>query len=126
MTREHSIFKISLTASTYLFISTAPTSPESACHCPGGTYNVEVYQARLRRLLRPARAKRGLINAVGEISKNLFGGATEKDVEKIKSTMNELVAESNQRRFIFRDLILCVNQNTEQQERIVKKVDVLA
>lgn len=92
----------------------------------GKVVNMDTYEARFRRLQAPSRVKRGLINAVGEITKSLFGVATEKDVRKIKDTVNELVVESNTRKVVVRDLIVCVNQTMEQQRRIQKKVNVLA
>lgn len=88
--------------------------------------NMDAYVTRFRRLQAPTRVKRGLINAVGEITKSLFGIATEKDVNKIKNTVNELVAESNRRKVVIRDLIVCANQTIKQQRHVISKVNVLA
>jgi len=92
----------------------------------GQVVDVEAYVTRFQRLLAPIRTKRGLINAVGELTKSLFGIATVKDVNKIKATVNDLVQESNERRVVVRDLIICVNETITQQQKIEQKVNVLA
>lgn len=88
--------------------------------------NIDAYMTRLQRLQAPGCVKRGLINAVGELTKSLFGIATQKDVTKIKQTVNELVAESNTGKVVVRDVIVCVNQIMRQQRKIQEKVNVLA
>lgn len=92
----------------------------------GQVLNLDPYRTRLSRLQSPARVKRGLINAVGELTKTLFGIATSKDVDKIKNVVNELVMESNTRKVVVRDLIVCVNRTMAQQRQIREKVNALA
>ena len=92
----------------------------------GQVVNLDAYLTRLQRLQTPARVRRGLINAVGEITKSLFGVALDKDVQKIRNTVNELVAESNARKIAIKDIIVCVNQTITQQKQIEQKVNVLA
>ena len=91
----------------------------------GQLIDMTAYFTRLRRLQAPPRRKRGLVNAVGEITKSLFGIATEKDVNAIRNTVNDLVAESNRRKKAVRDLVVCVNRTIELQQQIQEKVNVL-
>ena len=48
--------------------------------------NVDIFRSRVTRLARK-RTKRGLINAIGELSKTLFGTATQKDLNTVKNAV---------------------------------------
>ncbi len=68
--------------------------------------NTEAYATRLRRL-RNNRAKRGLVNAIGDLSRSLFGTATEQDLQKVRNTVNSLVSQHNEELNIPRYSDLC-------------------
>lgn len=90
-----------------------------------GLTDVRIFKTRILQLQRAPRTKRGLINAVGELSKSLFGTATHKDLVKVRDTVNQLI--TNEERIVtdIKTFTVCLNETQKQQIEISTKVNVL-
>lgn len=92
---------------------------------PHRPHQVQMYKARLDRLQRNGRRKRGFINAIGSLSKTLFGTATQGDVEKVRNKVNEILADNQEVKTVVKENIVCINEIREQQLRIQGKTNEL-
>ena len=92
---------------------------------PQRPHQVYMYQARLDGLRRSRRHKRGYINAIGSLSKTLFGTATEKDVEKVRNKVNEIIEDNQELKTVVKGTVVCVNELREQQQRVQQKTNEL-
>jgi len=83
----------------------------------------QLYRARLNDLKVRPRTKRGLIDGVSELSRILFGFATDHDVKLIRAKVNELVANQNTEQIIIKDLVVCFNDTINEQRKVRTKVN---
>ena len=83
----------------------------------------QLYRTRLTDLRARPRRRRGLIDGVSELSRILFGFATDRDVTAIRSKVNELVASRNAEQIIVSDLIVCYNDTVHEQKKVRSKVN---
>ena len=95
---------------------------------PQAPQQSRLFENRLN-VIRPRgssrRRKRGLINAVGEISKTLFGTATQDDVNQLRGKVNEIIAGNNEFKNVLTKSVVCINELRHQQETFRGKVNEL-
>ena len=71
------------------------------------------------------RQKRGLIDAIGSISKSLFGTATTADVNELRNKIEEIVADNIAFQNTVKDTIVCVNDIAKHQVEQSEKINTL-
>ena len=83
----------------------------------------DLYRARLDDLRFRPRKRRGLINGVSELSRALFGFATDHDVQAIRAKVNEMVANRNAEQIVVKNLIVYFNDTINEQKKVRAKVN---